>query len=161
MTDTHVVSALKEKRMHVAGQIESLQGQLRQATIDLDHVEAALRLFNPEVGLAALSPRKVGPVLYDTKGDTGRVILETLRTAMRPLSTAQVCDAVMKARSGCQRQWPVRGDDAADQCEPETLAAQAGPDPVYAGTGATAFVGSRALVMGIFQRLGEMLPVGR
>jgi hypothetical protein len=46
MTDTHVVSALKEKRTQVASQIESLQGQLRQATKDLDHVEAPLlRLF--------------------------------------------------------------------------------------------------------------------
>ena len=35
MTDTHVVSALKEKRIQVASQIESLQGQLRQAVIDL------------------------------------------------------------------------------------------------------------------------------
>lgn len=99
MADTHVVSALKEKRIQVASQIESLKGQLRQATIDLDHVEAALRLFDPDVDLAALSPRKVAPVLYDTKGDTGRTILEALRESMRPLSTAQVCEAVMKARN--------------------------------------------------------------
>jgi hypothetical protein len=68
MTDTHVVSALKTKRIQVASQIEALQGQLRQATTDLDHVEAALRLFDPEVDLAALSPRKVAPVLYDNQG---------------------------------------------------------------------------------------------
>jgi hypothetical protein len=95
----HVVTGLIAKRQEIAGQIESLQRDIRQATIDLDHVEAALRLFDPEVDLGALSPRKVAPILYDTKGDTGRVILETLRTAMRPLSTAQVCDAVMLARS--------------------------------------------------------------
>jgi hypothetical protein len=98
MTDTHAVSALKIKRIQVASQIDALQGQLRQATIDLDHVEAALRLFDPGVDLAALSPCKVAPVLYDTKRDTGRNILETLRTSMRPLTTAQVCDAVMLAR---------------------------------------------------------------
>lgn len=98
MTDTHVVSALKAKRIHCASQIESLQGQIRQAVIDLDHVEAALRLFDPNVDMAALPPRKVAPVLYDTKGDTGRIILETLRTATRPLTTAAVCEAVMLAR---------------------------------------------------------------
>jgi hypothetical protein len=42
MTDTHIVSTLKTKRIQVA------------------------------------------TVLYDTKSDTGRVILKTLRTAMRP-----------------------------------------------------------------------------
>jgi hypothetical protein len=47
----------------------------------------------------ALLPRTVAPVLYDTKGDTGRVILDTLRNAMGPLSTAQVCEAAMKARN--------------------------------------------------------------
>ena len=30
MTETHVVSALKEKRIRTTSQIESLQGQLRQ-----------------------------------------------------------------------------------------------------------------------------------
>ena len=67
--DAHVVSALKEKRIQVTSRIESLQGQIRQARIDLDHVEAALRLFDPEVDMAALAPRKVAQVLYDTKGD--------------------------------------------------------------------------------------------
>jgi hypothetical protein len=98
LADPHVVSALKEKRIQVASQIETLQAQLRQSVIDLDHVEAALKLFDPEVDLSALPARKIAPVSYDTKGDTGRIILETLRTATKPLSTAQVCEAVMVAR---------------------------------------------------------------
>jgi hypothetical protein len=61
MTDTHVISALKEKRIQVASQIEALQGQIKQAVIALDHVEASLRLFDPDVDIAALSPRKVAP----------------------------------------------------------------------------------------------------
>jgi uncharacterized protein YlxP (DUF503 family) len=36
MTDTHVVSALKEKRVQVASLIESLQAQLRLAVMSLD-----------------------------------------------------------------------------------------------------------------------------
>lgn len=98
MTDTHVVSALKEKRIKLATHIEGLQSQLRQAVIDLDHIEASLKLFDPEVNLGDLGPRKVPQVLTDIHGDTGRVILETLRTATTPLSTAKVCEAVMKAR---------------------------------------------------------------
>jgi hypothetical protein len=58
----------------------------------------ALRLFDLDADLAALSPRKVASVLYDTKGDTARTVMETLRTSMRPLSTAQVRDAAMLAR---------------------------------------------------------------
>lgn len=98
MTDTHVVSALKEKRIVIASQIEDYREKMRQAVIALDHVEASLRLFDPDVDMGQLGPRKVPQVLYDLKGDTGRIILETLRTATMPLSTAKVCEAVMKAR---------------------------------------------------------------
>lgn len=98
MAETHVVSALKEKRIKLATEIEAIQAQLRQRVIDLDHCEATLRLFDPDAEMAALPPRKVAPVLYDTKGDTGRIILGTLREATRPLSTSKVCEAVMLAR---------------------------------------------------------------
>ena len=98
MTDTHVVSALKQKRIEIASQIEHHREQMRLAVIALDHVEASLRLFDPDVDMGELGPRKVPPILYDTKGDTGRIILETLRTATTPISTAKVCEAVMQAR---------------------------------------------------------------
>jgi len=96
MTDTHVVSALKEKRTQVASQIESLQAQLRQSAIDLDHVEAALKLFDPEVDLA-LPARKIAPVSYDTKPkrDADRVsaatpkilVIDVVRLAKKPVLT--------------------------------------------------------------------------
>ncbi len=98
MAETHVVSALKDKRIKLATEIEGLQAQLRQRVIDLDHVEAVLRQFDPEADFAALGPRKVPQVLSDIHGDTGRVILDTLRVATTPVSTAKVCEAVMKAR---------------------------------------------------------------
>lgn len=98
MAEPHVVSALKEKRIKLATEIEGLQAELRQKVIALDHVEATLKLFDPDTDFAALGPRKVPQVLSDIHGDTGRVILDTLRTATAPLSTSKVCEAVMKAR---------------------------------------------------------------
>jgi hypothetical protein len=98
MTDTLVVSALKTKRVEIASQIEDYREKMRLAVIALDHVEASLRLFDPDVDMGQLGPRKVAQVLYDTKGDTGRIILDALRTATMPLTTATVCEAVMKAR---------------------------------------------------------------
>lgn len=99
MTETHVVSALKAKRIEIASQIEDYREKMRLAVIALDHVEASLRLFDPDVDMRQLAPRKVAQVLYDTKGDTGRIILETLRTATTPITTAAICEAVMRARS--------------------------------------------------------------
>jgi hypothetical protein len=66
MTDTHVVSAMKAKRIQVASQIESLQRQLGLATIDLDHVEAALSLFDPG---ARAGHKRRGPMPGDDAAD--------------------------------------------------------------------------------------------
>jgi hypothetical protein len=98
MADTHVVSALKSERIRIATEIEGLQAQLRKRVIDLDHVEASLKLFDPDVVISDLGPRKVPQVLTDIHGDTGRVILDTLRTATAPMSTTKVCEVIMKAR---------------------------------------------------------------
>jgi hypothetical protein len=43
----HTINALIRKRAEIAGQIESLQGQLKRATLDRDNVEATLRLSLP------------------------------------------------------------------------------------------------------------------
>lgn len=98
MTDSHVVSALKSRRIKLATEIERLQAELRQRVIDLDHVEATLKQFDPTVQISELGPRKIPQVLTDIQGDTGRVILDTLRNATAPVTTAKVCEAVMKAR---------------------------------------------------------------
>jgi hypothetical protein len=45
MADTHVVSALKEKRIKLATELEGLQAQ-RQRVIGLEHCEATLKLFD-------------------------------------------------------------------------------------------------------------------
>jgi len=55
-------------------------------------------LFAPETNFAELGPRKVPQVLTDIHGDTGRMILDTLREATTPVTTAAICQAVMKAR---------------------------------------------------------------
>ena len=72
--------------------------ELCQRVIDLDHCEATLKLFDPDVQISELGPRKAPQVLADIHGDTGRVILDTLREATVPLSTSRICEAIMKAR---------------------------------------------------------------
>jgi len=44
VTDTHVVSALKAKRIELASQIEDYREKMRLSVIALDHVEASLKL---------------------------------------------------------------------------------------------------------------------
>ena len=51
MSESHVVSALIRKRAELAGQIEGTQIRLRQFIIDLDNLDATLRLFAPDIDL--------------------------------------------------------------------------------------------------------------
>jgi len=63
--------------------------ELRRRAIDRDHVEAVLKQLDPDVQIGELGPRKVPQVLADIHGDTGRVILDTLREATAPLATSK------------------------------------------------------------------------
>lgn len=80
MAEPHVVSALKGKRGELAGQIDALQDQLRQAMIDLDHVDCTLRLFDPDIELDEIKPKPLPPRHHAFKGQVTRSILAMLRT---------------------------------------------------------------------------------
>jgi hypothetical protein len=77
----HVVTALIAKRAELAGQIEHLQGQVRQAAIALDNVESTLRLFAPDIDMASIAPRAVPTAHHAFRGEVSRIILESLRSS--------------------------------------------------------------------------------
>lgn len=79
MADLHVTSALKAKRGELAGRIDALQDQLREAMIDLDHVDATLRLFDPDIELDEIKPKPLPPRHHAFKGQVTRAILAMLR----------------------------------------------------------------------------------
>ena len=80
MADLHVVSALRAKRGELAGRIDALQDQLREAMIDLDHVDATLRLFDPDIELDEIKPKPLPPRHHAFKGQVSRAILAMLRS---------------------------------------------------------------------------------
>jgi hypothetical protein len=43
----NTLAGLSEKRAEIAGQISHTRAALRQLIIDLDHIDAAIRLFDP------------------------------------------------------------------------------------------------------------------
>jgi hypothetical protein len=92
------VAPLVAKRADIAGQNEHLQGQVRPLTIALDHVEETLRLFAPDIDVAAISPRAVPVMHHAFRGEVSRIVLEGLRTAVGPLSTTQLTERVMRER---------------------------------------------------------------
>jgi len=95
---SHVVTALIQKRGELAGRIEHLQADLKRAVVDLDNVEATLRIFAPDIDVAQIAPRPVPPAHHAFRGELSRILLEALRDAGRPLSTSELTDRVMRGR---------------------------------------------------------------
>ena len=94
----NTVAGLIEKRREIAGQIEHLQAQLRELVIALDHVEATIRLFDPEIDLGPIKARPVPPQHQAFKGEVSRIVLATLRNAKIPLTTEDIAKRVMAER---------------------------------------------------------------
>ena len=58
MADSHVISALQEKRATVAGCIARLERQLNQRWADFSHIDGVLRLFVPDRDPEAIKPKR-------------------------------------------------------------------------------------------------------
>ena len=49
MAELHVVSALRNKRAELAGMVGQLEQQLARQRTNLAHLDATMRLFDPEI----------------------------------------------------------------------------------------------------------------
>ena len=98
MAEPHVVTALIRKRAEIAGQIEHTQTLLRQLVIDLDNLDATLRLFKPDIDLEEIRPKPLPPRHHAFKGEVSRIVLSALRQSDRPLTTHDLAQHVMAGR---------------------------------------------------------------
>ena len=79
MAEPHVVTALIRKRAEIAGQIEHTQTALRQLIIDLDNLDATIRLFKPDIDLEEIKPRPFPPRHAAFRGEIARIVFAALR----------------------------------------------------------------------------------
>ena len=98
MAETHVVSALMQKRADIAGQIEHTQTALRQLIIDLDNLDATLRLFEPDIDLEVIRPKPFPPRNAAVRGNLSRIVFASLRQSSKPLTAQDIAQHVMAER---------------------------------------------------------------
>ena len=95
----HTLSGLVAKRAEIAGQITQTRASLRQLIADLDHVDAAIRIFDPEFDIEGIRPRAPAalfPVSF--RGEFVRIILDMMREAKGPVTTKEIALHVMRGR---------------------------------------------------------------
>ena len=94
----HVLSGLMAKRGELAGRVDALQDQLRQAMIDMDHVDCTILIFDPDAKLDEIKAKPMPPRHHAFKGQVTRAILAMMREAGDPLDSMTITLRLMAER---------------------------------------------------------------
>jgi len=99
MAESHVVSGLVAKRSELAGLIDHHQQEAKRLVCDLIHIDAAIKLFSPELNLGTIKPKQYRRYSRLFKqGECHRLSLDALRNAGIPISTVMVAERIMKLK---------------------------------------------------------------
>ncbi len=92
----YALTALRDKRATLAGEIADLKKQIAWREQALGHVEACLRLMDPGADPSSLpAKRPYRRVKLFRQGELGRLIFDALRRAGKPLGTHAVVTALL------------------------------------------------------------------
>lgn len=94
----NLLNGLVAKRAELAGQIEANQQQLRRLIVELDAIEATIRIFDPGIDMMAIHPRPVPPRHAAFKGEVTRIVFKALREAKQPLTSRDIAKILMRER---------------------------------------------------------------
>ena len=97
MKNEHVLSGLIAKRAELAGQIEAMQRDMRELVATIGHIDAAIRVFDPDADIEDIKP-KLPPRFQAFKGEVSRLVLNALRESKKPLPVSDLTLIVAAGR---------------------------------------------------------------
>jgi hypothetical protein len=96
MAELHVIGALRNKRAELAGILLQLEQQLVQQRADLAHLDATMRLFDPEIRPNDIRPKQPrARNVWFRPGECLRLIYDALREATQPVTTRGLAERIM------------------------------------------------------------------
>src|ERR1700735_251070 len=98
MENEHVLGGFTRKRAEIAGQIEHTRATLRKLITDLDAIDVAIRIFDPEADICEIKAKAYPPRHAAFRGEMMRHVMGYLRTASEPVTSRDIATVVMKAR---------------------------------------------------------------
>ena len=98
MSASQIISTLRDKRLEVADTIERLERQADQHRADLAHLEATMRLFDPNIEPETLQTATPRRNEWFRPGECRRHIHDVLRDAAGPMTTREIVEGVMAAK---------------------------------------------------------------
>ena len=97
MTDTHVMSALKDKRARIDGEIKMRRYQITRLEMELAHIDAVIRMFSPSYDISKIATKRSfakNPAGVP-RGAGSRHALSVLREAGEPLTANDIAGRVL------------------------------------------------------------------
>ena len=100
MAETHVISALRHKRAELAGMLRQLEQQLAQQRANLAHLDATMRLFDPDVRSNEIRPKQLRTRnAWFRPSECVRLIYDQLREATQPVTTRELAERIMRLKA--------------------------------------------------------------
>ena len=100
MGEPHVISALINKRAELAGIVSQLERQLGQQRANLAHLDATMRLFDPDIRPNTIRPKQQrARSAWFRPGECLRLIYDELRDAPRPMTTRELAERIMAVKA--------------------------------------------------------------
>jgi len=100
MGEPHVIGALRNKRAELAGVLRQLEQQLGQQRADLAHLDATMRLFNPDIRPNDIRAKQLrARNAWFRPGECRRLIYDELREAPQPLTTRELAERIMRLKA--------------------------------------------------------------
>ncbi len=100
MAEPHVMDALREKRSELSGIMSRLEQQIVRHRASLVHLDAAMRLFDPDLAPEAISLRPQRPrSAWFRPGECLQLIHGVLRETPQPMTTCALTEQVMGVKA--------------------------------------------------------------
>lgn len=98
-TNQYAVAFLKDRRATLAGEIERFKNDIKHRQQQLAHLDATLRILDPEYRTDSIPPKRLRQMKLFGGGELNRLILDALRRAEgRPLGNPEIADAIIAAK---------------------------------------------------------------
>jgi hypothetical protein len=100
MAEPHIIGALRDKRRELVGIVMSLEQQLVVHRAGLTHLDATMRLFDPELRPEEMRPRQRRSCnAWLRPGECLRLIYDVLRDAPAPVTTRELAERIVAVKS--------------------------------------------------------------
>lgn len=103
-----VIHALIKKRAEIVGRIQAAQAEAARLVIELDHLDASIRIFDPAIDFADMPVKPLPPPNAAFRGEFQRSLLEMLRGTQRWQTTDDLTVRVMVQRRMNENDMPLR-----------------------------------------------------